>query len=202
MPTTTWRMGFPGARSEIDSVNAQGRHALRDEVRLIYSYPIRQVVVGIQSEQDRVIAPQVFANSLIDFNQEPHPVFKASAPTVLPPVGPRREKLMGQVAMGRVDLHPAETGFFGSCRRTDGVVDYLGYLFRTHGDRSYPQYIGDGGRGNGRLSDHFYGSLPTGVNQLGNDLHIVSVPSLRELAISVNHLIPVEADLLRQPFPV
>ena len=61
-----------------------------------------------QAHGDRAVRRKGSTNGVEHFEREAHAVFQASAIFVGPPVGERRQELVQQIAVSRVDLHGRE----------------------------------------------------------------------------------------------
>src|SRR5690606_31117506 len=58
-----------------------------------------------------------------DLDRKPDTVLERAAPAVAAPVGQRRDELVQQIAMGRMQFDEVEAGALGAMRRADEVTD-------------------------------------------------------------------------------
>ena len=81
---------------------------------------------GVEFDRHAEAGRHHLAHRLDHLQQQPRAVFQAAAPAVLAAVGQWRKKLAEQVAVGGVDLHPAEAGLFGQCRSAGEALNQRG----------------------------------------------------------------------------
>jgi hypothetical protein len=78
---------------------------------------------GDADEKGPVLGP-LGANGVDGFDEQADTVFEAATVAVCPPVGERRQELVEQVTMGRVDLDDVESaGKCAACGRGEGFRD-------------------------------------------------------------------------------
>ena len=104
------------------------------------------------------------ADALGDLAHEPGPSFEVAAVAVVAGVGPRREELGDEVAVGAVQLHPVESAAGEPPRRSHVLVDEGGALPGGHDPRHRPAQrvglVGDPGRGPGGMPELLAARMP------------------------------------------
>ena len=160
---------FHGPVADLHEVDSGVLQPLGSSHRVLDPHPGGAVFLSAQLDPDGEPGPAAFTNPLHHFQAEAVPL----APPILPPVCPRRQELVDQVPMGRMDLHPVETGIPCPQSSVGKGLDDAFYPCLVQGPNRLPEVgTGPGRSAHHRLAGDGLQRLASGMGELRDDGYV------------------------------